>query len=308
MTLPMSQEIGILPSLSDMVDRVFSSLDVTPNTLTQYRRDLRSFLRFLEEEAWDANTILRYKKSLRNNVSLSVATKSKYLTVSKIFTRELYRQGLVERDVGRGVKGFSRSRSHSRTPISKKHLADLFKSSLTSKNKAIHTVLHLLYYNGLRRNEVRLLTVEDLDLKSGRGMIQGKSRDEKEEVFLHPRCVEELEKYLKEKKIRSGFLFPSPSDLQKPISQVTMWRWITREFKKVGITTNPHGLRKSFVSGLIEGGMDLVTVSQFSRHRDLSQLQTYYDRVSVKKAFPKFVESLELVTAPEMGQDQRGTV
>jgi len=40
--------------------------------------------------------------------------------------------------------------------------------------------------------------------------------------------------------------------------------------------------------------MDLITVSNFSRHKTINQLQVYFDRVSMEKSFPQFVEYLEV--------------
>ena len=40
--------------------------------------------------------------------------------------------------------------------------------------------------------------------------------------------------------------------------------------------------------------MDLITVSRFSRHRSIQQIQIYFDRVSLERSFPQFVESLEV--------------
>jgi len=103
-----------------------------------------------------------------------------------------------------------------------------------------------------------------------------------------------LKDYLKKENLGSGFLFPSPYYSGNPISQPTIWRRLKKVFKSVGVDTNPHSFRKSFVSGLIEGGMDLITVSRFSRHRSIQQLQIYFDRVSLERSFPQFVESLEV--------------
>ena len=103
-----------------------------------------------------------------------------------------------------------------------------------------------------------------------------------------------LKDYLKRESLRSGFLFPSPHNPANPISQPTCWRRLKRVFESVGLDTNPHSFRKSFVSGLIGGRMDLITVSRFSRHRSIQQLQTYFDRVSLERSFPQFVESLEV--------------
>jgi integrase len=47
-------------------------------------------------------------------------------------------------------------------------------------------------------------------------------------------------------------------------------------FAQFDIETSLHSFRKAFVSGLIEGGLELITVSRFSRHRSIQQLQTYY--------------------------------
>ena len=78
------------------------------------------------------------------------------------------------------------------------------------------------------------------------------------------------------------------------MSGPTFWRRIKGIFSDLEIDSNPHSFRKSFVSGLIEGGLDLITVSNFSRHKTITQLQVYFDRIDLERSFPQFVESLEV--------------
>jgi integrase len=54
----------------------------------------------------------------------------------------------------------------------------------------------------------------------------------------------------------------------------------------------PHAYRKAFTSKLIDAGMNLLTVQQFTRHRSLEMLKVYYDRIDQQKAMPMFIDAL----------------
>jgi integrase len=147
-----------------------------------------------------------------------------------------------------------------------------------------------MYLQGLRQKEILGLRVEDYEPDSLSLWILGKGRDDKERVDLHPQTVRVLDQYLKETGRKSGYLFGSRQNPNGPMTYQNLNVLIRKVHGSVGIKNKGHSWRKVFVSKLIESGMDLLTVSSFSRHQSIEMLKVYYDRLDRKKNLPKYYE------------------
>jgi integrase len=286
---PLGRTFGELPL--EEVEEIFSQMDLTSNTRSQYVREIRRFVDWVSIEGWSSDVLIRFKNHLRGDVSIKTSSKNKYLTVSRVFCQRLNFLRVFPFEF-EPPKSFKKSNGHKNRPLTKEDISNILE--LVQDDIVMNTLVHLLYFQGLRGNEIRTIEIEDVNLSNGTIQISGKGRDgDLEEVRLHPRTIEVLKTYVKETGLGSGFLFRGRSN-DSPMSQSTFWRRLNGLFTSLGIESNPHSFRKSFVSGLIEGGMDLITVSNFSRHKTINQLQVYFDRVSMEKSFPQFVEYLEV--------------
>jgi integrase/recombinase XerD len=141
------------------------------------------------------------------------------------------------------------------------------------------TILMVLYGTGVRRTELSLLKVTDIDSK--RMVIhirQGKgSRDR--DVPLSPKLLEALREYWRWKKPKI-YLFPSTPGkrgVEEPMSDKVVW-WAVREAaRRAGITRKigPHTFRHSFATELLEGGTDLRTIQLLMGHTRLEDTTLY---------------------------------
>jgi len=137
----------------------------------------------------------------------------------------------------------------------------------------------ILYGTGMRRLEVSLLKVSDID--SQRMMIRvqrgkgGNSRD----IPLSAALLETLQEYWRWKKPRI-YLFPSTDGHRgqdKPISDKTVWYACTEAARHASITkrVTPHTLRHSWATHLLEAGTDLRTIQILLGHGDLETTAKY---------------------------------
>src|SRR6476620_9698274 len=141
------------------------------------------------------------------------------------------------------------------------------------------TILTVLYGTGVRRTELSLLKVTDID--SERMVIhirQGKgSRDR--DVPLSQKLLEARREYWRWKKPRI-YLFPSvpgKRGVEAPMSDKVVW-WAVREAaRRVGITRKigPHTFRHSFATELLEAGTDLRTIQLLMGHARLEDTTLY---------------------------------
>jgi site-specific recombinase XerD len=140
-------------------------------------------------------------------------------------------------------------------------------------------LLMTLYGTGMRRTEVSLLKVSDID--SQRMMIRvergkgGAGRD----IPLSPALLETLRAYWRWKKPHP-YLFPSSEGQRgkaQPISDKVVWYACTEAARHAGLTkrVTPHTLRHSFATHLLEGGTDLRTIQILLGHGDLETTAKY---------------------------------
>src|SRR5206468_7134909 len=119
------------------------------------------------------------------------------------------------------------------------------------------TLLMVLYGTGVRRTELSLLKVTDIDSKRMVVHIrQGKGSHDRD-VPLSPKLLEALREYWRWKKPRI-YLFPSvpgKRGVEAPMSDKVVW-WAVREAaRRAGITRKigPHTFRHSFAHGVARG-------------------------------------------------------
>ena len=140
-------------------------------------------------------------------------------------------------------------------------------------------LLMTLYGTGMRRTEVSLLKVRDVD--SQRMMIRvergkgGAGRD----IPLSPALLETLREYWRWKKPHTH-LFPSSErkrGKERPIADTTVWYACAQAARHAGLTkrVTPHTLRHSFATHLLEGGTDLRTIQILLGHGDLETTAKY---------------------------------
>src|SRR5215467_1653841 len=141
------------------------------------------------------------------------------------------------------------------------------------------TILMVLYATGVRRTELSLLKVTDIDSKRMVVHIrQGKGARDRD-IPLSPKLLEASREYWRWKKPR-GYLFPSTPGqrgVEQPMSDKVVW-WAVREAgRRAGITRKigPHTFRHSFATELLEAGTDLRTIQLLLGHSRLEDTTLY---------------------------------
>jgi integrase/recombinase XerC len=277
-------------SLSVVFERVLERVDISESTRKTYRYGIRDFLEWNTNGELTPSSLLDYKKFLRGRSDLSTGTKNLYLNGVKTVVRTLHTHGVLERDYGKVVKGFKVNRTLKRGPITDSEIQRVFSVVRKSEDRRLLPLFSLMYLQGLRQKEILGLRVEDFEPDTLSLWILGKGRDERERVDLHPQSVRILENYLEETGRRSGYLFGSRQNPNGPMTYQNLNVLIRKVHESVGVKNKGHSWRKVFVSKLIDSGMDLLTVSSFSRHKSVEMLKVYYDRLDRTKKLPQYYE------------------
>jgi len=159
--------------------------------------------------------------------------------------------------------------------LSREEVARLIEASSSLFQRAL---LMVLYGTGMRRAEIARLKIADID--SQRMIIHvvdGKGHKDRD-LPLSPALLETLRAYWRWLKPRT-YLFPSRlhRDCEQPISDKVIWLACTNAAKKAGIRkkSNPHLIRHSWATHLLEAGTDLRTIQLLLGHEDLEVTARY---------------------------------
>lgn len=136
-------------------------------------------------------------------------------------------------------------------------------------------ILTTLYAAGLRLEEALHLKAADVD--SARMLLRvacGKGAKERL-VPLSPRLLETLREWWRAARPQV-WLFPGKSQ-ERRLSGSSVQRTCRRAAQAAGISkaVTPHTLRHSYATGLLEAGVDLLTIGQLLGHRAFSSTLIY---------------------------------
>ena len=158
------------------------------------------------------------------------------------------------------------------TVLSQNEIERLFQCTTNLKHQ---TFLMTLYAAGLRLSEAANLKIPDID--SDRMMLRvamGKGKKERL-IPLSPRLLKQLRVYWKQYKPPT-LLFPG-KDPGKPIVDTSIRKPMKDAARRAGITKRvyPHVLRHSYATGLLEAGVDLLTISRLLGHASFTTTMKY---------------------------------
>lgn len=179
-------------------------------------------------------------------------------------------------------------------------------------------IISLMYSSGLRRAEVVTLDLKDLNLSKGELRVIGK-RNKERKAYLAMGAVRAVKKWIELRGIEQGPLFYSvnrggniiryrkerlseeekkqgkkPKEIIARLSDQAIYHIIDKRAKEAGLInkTTPHDMRRTFVSDLLDGGVDLATVSKMAGHDDTNTTRRYDRRSS--KVMQDAVEKLDV--------------
>lgn len=231
---------------------------------------------------------------MRNDIG--VATKNKQLATARIFLKELNRIGVLPRDITQNVKSFNQGRKHKRNGLDETQVSRIIKRlaelSPSSQNTRLKALLSLLIFQGLRQVEIIRLDVKDVDLEGCSAAVQGKGRDDKEIIDLHPQTIKALGEYLQANKLADGPLFVSNSNNGKNqrLTTKSVRVIVGKLLSEIGIEgKTTHGFRHFFTTTLIKQfGGNLLDVMSYTRHKSVEMLIVYNDRIKKNETLPGY--------------------
>jgi integrase/recombinase XerC len=256
---------------------------MSPNTERNYQRDIEALCRFLEREdlgGWgDVDSYhIRAFASWCHRRGLAPRSIQRRMSALRSFFRFLLREGKVESNPAADVPSPKLPKRLPKT-LDVDQIARLLEidgdSPLALRDRAI---MELFYSSGMRLAELVGLKVTDLDLAEGSVRVLGKGS--KTRILpVGSKAREAIRAWLGARSDFPGhdldalFLSRRGQALSARAVQARLREWSRR----IGLATgvNPHLLRHSFATHLLESSGDLRSVQELLGHADISTTQIY---------------------------------
>jgi site-specific recombinase XerD len=158
-------------------------------------------------------------------------------------------------------------------------------------------LLSVLFYHGLRREEVCSLAVSSIHHRRGVPHLRvhgkgGKVRN----IPLHPGSQELLTDYLEASghaHDRNGALFRPirnnrTGTLDRPLSPDSVYKIMRRYSSELGVPSSPHVARATSATNALENGADIAKVQEWLGHADISTTRMDDRRKSRPEDSPTF--------------------
>lgn len=298
-----NRAVGDMQELKSYVHYLKVEKGLSPNTLDNYQRDLKTYVQFIEESGLTnvanvtENDISAYIKKLTRK-GLQPATISRVLSSIRGFHKYLYEE---ERGRSNPVDLLESPKINRKLPetLSIEEVLQLIENvpvddnGLWIRNRAM---LECLYATGMRVTELISLTRQQLLVKEGLVRIRGKGSKERI-VPIGSMAISWIQRYLTEvrpglakRKLGHDTLFLNRRG--SPMSRMSVWNMIQDIVQQTGIKKRiyPHILRHSFATHLLEAGADLRAVQELLGHSDISttQIYTHVDRTYLKQIHTQY--------------------
>ena len=267
------------------IDSFLSHLEVvrhlSPHTISSYKRDLTAFFTFLKEKHDSGEEVrdhdIRGFVAQERRRDLSARSIQRALSSIRSFFNYLLDEEVVETNPAANIS------SPKSTQLLPKALdTDLVKRLLDFKPQGDieirdKAMVELLYSSGLRLSELCGLNMESISIKERSCRVVGKGNKTRD-LPVGEKAIQSLRDWLLVRENISSdankALFLNKNG--KRISTRSVQLRLERLSKKRGLPmVNPHMLRHSFASHILESSGDLRAVQEMLGHSDIGTTQIY---------------------------------
>lgn len=269
---------------------------LSPGSYWAVRHSLETIAEILAGEDADPWTFpwqdLRYQHTARVRKELvhryAPATVNKMLSALRGVLKNAWRLGMMDSDAYSRAVAIENLRAKTQPKgeaVGQEELAALFAVCAKDESPAGRrdaAMFAVLYGGGLRRAELCGLDLGDFDAADCALTVRlGKGRRERT-VYLPESVCEHVKAWIEVREEQPGALFcPVRQTGEVPITRLrgeSLWYILKRRQRQSGLKgITPHGMRRAFVSNLLEAGVDLLTVQELVGHAN-AVTTARYDR------------------------------
>lgn len=273
----------------DLINKFLNYIDVSDNTLETYKRCLKQFWIYIQENNIlnpTRDDILSWKEYLMENNKPN--TVNLYLVSVKNFFKWLEYEEITK-DITKNIKSIKVEKRHIKRGLSKEEIKKVVQ---TCQDKREALMIKLMITCALRANELVNIRLSDFYTEYGVTLLKvmGKGRDGQkiDIVKVDDRIVELIKEYCKEYEVKD-YLFTSTSNNNKggKLNTITIRRIITGLFKRANLEMDrlsTHSTRHTSCELALEDGMPIQEVSEMMRHSNLNTTMIYSREIKQRES------------------------
>ena len=279
--------------LENNIDNFLTDLrddELAHGSLDIYRTNINQFLSYLKEkrkDSFDKSTYQDYRDYMRNDKKYKITTINKYIVILNKYFTFLKREDLKIKQLKYQKKHYLENVP---TVIDYKRIL----RSAKKNDLEAYYIIQIISYTSMRVSAIREITIESLkESKYNDDYIKIFSKGKYNEVPFPAWLRRELLKYAKDKKITSGYLFPSPRVKGKPLTRKCMWEKIHKVTGLARVNLDkghPHAFRHLFGKEITSvPGDDRKTIADIFGHESTKTSEIYQQKT--KKEISKIINN-----------------
>ena len=257
---------------------------VSSNTLQSYKRDLKQFEKYIEENNEDYSKItdegIKDYISHMQEIGKKPSTISRGLASIRSFYQYEAKNKNIENDPTEGIQS---PKIEKRVPsiLTSNEVALLLEQPKNVDLKGIRdkAMLEFAYATGMRVTEIISLNVEDINLETG--YVTCKNGKKERTVPIGNMSLKALKEYISNarktmiKDENEKALFVNVNGQR--LTRQGFWKIIKyyKEQAHIEKEITPHVLRHSFATHLLQNGADLKSIQTMLGHSDILSTQIY---------------------------------
>lgn len=179
---------------------------------------------------------------------------------------------------------------------------------VTKNNKRDNSILKLLYYTGIRRNELVKLNIKDIDFEKQKLSINNGKGNSYDKINIHHVALQSIREYLKSRrKPKIGHetaLYLNNKG--ERLGHMSITHIVKNSGAKAGITKRiyPHLFRASLITHMDENGASMMEIKAQSRHKDVKTLEIYI-RHSEEHLKDVYLKTVPVINEPQIEEQPR---
>jgi len=260
---------------------------LSPSTIISYRSDLGLFAKFamrqgiLELQNIDSHSIRKFLLELQQLYSLKATTLRRRIHALRSFYNYCIDEDYVIKNPMRKIKCPKKEQP---LPIfltdeeAKRFLDTPTKDKQEWLRKRDKAILDVLFFTGIRRNELLGLAMDDINLNEwSLRVIKGKGGKDRL-LPLNSKLIKSIREYLAVRpKSRSNKFFVS-YNYNAQLTKAGLYKLFRTHLRNAKITRkgiSPHKIRHTFATMVLRGSRDIVAVQELLGHTDISTTRIY---------------------------------
>ena len=272
----------------EFLDHLLVVRNYSPRTVKSYQEDIDKFCEFIYHEGVmiDGVDVICIRNFLTEELNQGISKRSckRRLSSLKHFYKYMVNVGYIKDNPFVFV---SAPKVETKYPhaLYKDQIAELFKRNAERTDELVlrdQAILYLLYYSGIRADELVKLDVQSIAIKDRVVRVLGKGNKERIIPFTAD-CQKVLKAYIDRERI---VLLRKSKDMTPALFLNAQGERLTTrglEYildaieEKIGLFVglHPHILRHSFATHLLENGADLRVIQELLGHESINATQVY---------------------------------